>query len=124
LFDNPADAACCFSHRGELESAKDVYVELCQDYLSDEARQAGMAGPAWISIRMRALARAVECHDRLGTSVDKAFIMLGLEYLSLIPASSGTWNQDDGKTSCLDATRRILEAVDRFNQIGPQQGET
>lgn len=72
---------------------------------------------------MRALARAIECHDRLGAPIDKAFIMLGLEYLSLVPTSSSTWTQDDGKTACLDATRRVIEAIDRFNQTELEQGD-
>jgi hypothetical protein len=82
-----------------------------------------MAGSTWYPVRMRALARTVECHDRLGTPVDKTLVMLGLEYLSLIPTSSSTWSQDDGKTSCQETTRRIIEAVDRFNQVELEQGE-
>ena len=82
-----------------------------------------MAGSTWYPVRMRALARTVECHDRLGTPVDKTLVMLGLEYLSLIPTSSSTWSQDDGKTLCQETTRRIIEAVDRFNQSELEQGE-
>ena len=114
------------SYRGDLEAARKAYISLCQDYLSDEARQPAFGGATWYSIRTRALARAIECHDRLGRKADKLSVMLGLEYLSLLPILEGLERQDPNVNTAMraDTASRVIEAMSRFNDLRADQGES
>jgi hypothetical protein len=72
---------------------------------------------------MRALARAVECHDRLGRKADKLSVMLGLEYLSLLPTGEDTGGQDQIAAMTTDTAGRVVESMGRFNDLPADQGE-
>jgi hypothetical protein len=111
------------SYRGDLEAARKAYISLCQDYLSDEGRQPASGGATWHSIRTRALSRAIECHGRLGRRADKLSVMLGLEYLSLIPSAENLRIQDPNAAMRAATTSRVLEAMSRFNDLPADQGE-
>jgi len=113
-----------FSYRGHLEAARKAYISLCQDYLSDEGRQPASGGAGWQSIRTRALSRAIECHGRLGGKADKLSVMLGLEYLSLIPNPEDSEMQDPDAAVRADTASRVVEAMTRFNDLRTDQGES
>jgi hypothetical protein len=90
--------------------------------LSDEARQVGATGSPWAAIRLRALSRAIECRGRLDTTVDKVYIMLLLEYLSLISSSADSFEGEERRQEDSDTVKRILTAIEQFNATVQDQG--
>ena len=72
--------------------------------------------------------RQIDAHDRTGSQVDKAFLVLGLEYLKLMAANESKeeqQEQDEARPVDVglfeDVTVKVVEAIIRFNET--QEGQ-